>query len=87
MKNQTKHQTSLGGIALLAAVVAAAGSGSAAAALPLGSIGLLAPQIGLAASIPALVPFLLGGAVIIGGAALTSKALKSKRKRQRKLNH
>ena len=75
--------------AVLAAVITAitvAGSGSAAAVLPLGSIGLLAPQLGLAASLPVLVPAaLLVGGVIIGGAALANKASKKgKGKKKRK---
>ena len=34
-------------------------------ALPLGSIGLLAPQLGLAASVPVLVPVVIAGAATV----------------------
>ena len=67
-------------VSVLAAVITAVGSGSAAAGIPLGAIGVLAPQLGLAASVPVLVP--VGVAVILGG-VLVSKASKSRKQKGR----
>ena len=72
--------------ATLTAIATATGSSGAAAALPaLGSIGLLAPQFGIAAAIPVL-PVAIGIGVAAGGVAILAargKNRKGKKRRKR----
>ena len=71
-------------IQLLAVVITAAGSGSVAAALPFGSIGLLAPQLGLAASVPVLAVAAAAVIIVGGGVVLASKASESRKQKGRR---
>lgn len=70
--------------ATTAAVIAMVGSsGAAALPLPLGSIGLLAPQLGIALGVPILPAIgvaALGGAAILAASNKKLKKLKRKRK-------
>ena len=64
-------------VAITAAIAAAGSPGAAALPLPLGSIGVLAPQFGIALGVPVLGVAVLG----LGGAAyLATRKKKGKRK-------
>ena len=47
--------------------------------MPLGNIGLLAPQIGLASAVPVLVPVVAAGLLVSGGAYFGYRAWKKRR--------